>query len=475
MERLHRCFVAGEWVAGDGEQVENLNPYDQTLLSEFNAASPEQVRRAASALVDGREHARGLSQKDRYDLLLAIAVALEGRRDEFIQTTVAETGFTVSDVAGEVGRAQETLSLCAAAAREYAGEVIPFDGSAKGRGRWGMSVRKPLGVVAAITPFNSPINTVLHKLGPALAAGNAILLKPSLHTPATSGLLVETMLDAGVPHEIVALLHGAGATVGQWVLENPGPDFYTFTGSTEVGRKVRSSVGLRPSQLEMGSIAATIVCDDADVAFASRKVSAGSFRKSGQICTSVQRVLVHESVLEEFLDGLVEATREMTLGDPTSPQSTNGSLISQEAAGRVASWIDDTVDAGARLVDGGIRTGNAISPAILTGVPPTSPIGCNEVFGPVLSVESFRDFDQALTSVNASPYGLAAGVFTQRLDRAFTAARVLDVGGLHINETSNGRIDAMPYTGAKISGLGTEGPRYAMREMSQECVVSWPA
>lgn len=473
MERLHRSFVAGKWVSGDGDEVQNVNPYDESVLADFRASSRGQVRQAIAALAEGRARARELSQKDRHDLLHAIADAIAARREEFVDTTVAETGFTVSDVGGEVGRAQETLSLCATAAREETGEVVPFDGSVKGRGRWGMSVLKPLGIVAAITPFNSPLNTVLHKLGPALAAGDAILLKPSLHTPATSALLVEAMLEAGVPTEIVGLLQGDGPTVGQWVLDDPGPDFYTFTGSTEVGRLVRESVGLRPSQLEMGSIAGTIVCEDADIAFASQKVSGGSFRKSGQICTSVQRVFVHESVLDEFLDGIVAASREISVGDPTSSESTNGSLISREAADRVQAWIGDTLSAGARLVQGGERIGNAITPTILMEVPPSSPIGCNEVFGPVLSVEPYRQFDDALASVNASPYGLAAGVFTQRIDRAFTAARVLDVGGVHINETSNGRIDAMPYTGAKNSGLGTEGPKYAMREMSQECVVSW--
>jgi succinate-semialdehyde dehydrogenase/glutarate-semialdehyde dehydrogenase len=327
-------------------------------------------------------------------------------------------------------------------------------------------------VVCAITPFNSPLNTVAHKIAPALAAGNTVVLKPSSYTPLTAAILCGILLEAGLPAGHINLLHGSGGETGRWLAEHPGIAFYTFTGSTAVGKFLRAAVGLRPTSLELGSISSTIVCEDAQLDWALPRCVNAAFRKAGQVCTSVQRLYVHESIAARFTEMLAEKVRAAKVGDPRDPQTLVGPMISIQEAKRAEAWVQESVGCGATLVTGGIREGAILHPTILTGVRPEMKVMCQEIFAPVISIIPYRAFDDAIEQVNNTCYGLAAGVFTRDLNRAMSAAKRLHMGSVHINETSSSRVDVMPYSGAKDSGSGREGPKYAIEEMTEERLIT---
>jgi succinate-semialdehyde dehydrogenase/glutarate-semialdehyde dehydrogenase len=426
------------------------------------------------ATVAAAEAAFRASRLDAYErgaILDRAAAILERRGDELVATMQAEAGFTQHDAANEARRGVITLRLSAEEARRFGGEFVPMEGAPGQAGRIGFTLRVPLGVVCAITPFNAPLNTVVHKVGPALAAGNAVVLKPSLHTPMTSCILAEALLEAGLPAGLLSVLHG-GAQVAQWLLDEPLMRFYAFTGSTEVGRAIQQRAGLRRTQMELGSIAHCIVCDDADLDHALPRIVNAAYRKAGQVCTSVQVLLVHRSRMPEAerrLAGMVEA---LPFGDPRAQGTVVGPVITQAAAERIEGWITQAVARGARPLAGGARQGSVVPPTLLADVPADTPLGCQEVFGPVMCLMPFDTMDEAIERVNSTPYGLATGVFTNRLGDALAAARRLEVGGVHINETSSSRIDLMPYGGSKDSGFGREGPHHAVREMSEERMVT---
>jgi succinate-semialdehyde dehydrogenase/glutarate-semialdehyde dehydrogenase len=337
----------------------------------------------------------------------------------------------------------------------------------------GFTLRVPLGVVAAITPFNSPLNTVAHKIGPAFAAGNSVILKPASATPLTACLLAEVLLAAGLPKGFLSLLPGGGQ-VAEWILADPRVRFFAFTGSTEVGRSIQSRAGLRRTQMELGSIACCILCDDAKLESALPKVVNAGYRKAGQVCTSVQLLLVQKEILRKVETELAALVSALPYGDPNDPKTVVGPLISEKEAIRVEAWIAEAVARGAKcLAGGGPRKGAVVPPALLAGVDDSMKLGCQEVFGPVVCILPFDTLDEAVARVNATPYGLAAGIFTNRLDDAFAAARRLEVGGVHVNETSSSRVDLMPYGGSKDSGFGREGPRYAVHEMTEERIVTF--
>jgi succinate-semialdehyde dehydrogenase/glutarate-semialdehyde dehydrogenase len=362
--------------------------------------------------------------------------------------------------------------LCGEEARRLAGEVIPMEGAPGGGGRLAFTRYRPLGVVCAITPFNSPLNTVVHKVGPALAAGNAVALKPASQTPLTAEGLVRLLLQAGLPAELISLLPGRGASVGQWLLDSQVPSSYAFTGSNPVGESVQRAAGMRRTQLELGSISSTIICADADLERCLPLCVNAGFRKAGQVCTSVQRLYVHRAVSAEVLALLSADLQGKQAGDPAAADTFIGPLISPGDARRVDSWISEAADGGAEVVCGGRRERNVIAPTVLAGVSPAMQVMSCEVFGPVVMVRPFTELPAAIAEINDTPYGLAAGIFTRSLDQALTAAEQLRMGSIHINETSSSRVDLMPYTGVKASGIGREGPRYAIREMSEEYLIT---
>lgn len=464
-----RMLIGGEWTAG-GEVVPVLDKFKLTPCWILHRADRAQVRQAVARAHAAFAQSR-LGPFERGAILDRAAALIEQRAPAIVATMRAEAGFTAADAGGELKRTVQTFRLSAEEARRLAGDVIPVAGAPQQEGRFGFTLRVPLGVVCAITPFNAPLNTVSHKVAPALAGGNAVVLKPSSHTPRTSNLLAEILLEAGLPPGLMTVLHG-GAQVVQWLLEEPLVRFYAFTGSTEVGRDIHARAGLRRTQMELGSIAFTVLADDADLDKALPKVVNAGYRKAGQVCTSVQVLLVHRSLRERVEEQLGALVRALPFGDPAQPDTFVGPVISEAAAERIDAWIAQAMAGGARRLAGGERRGAVVPPTLLTGIAPEMNVSCQEIFGPVVCIEPFDALDAAIARINGTPYGLATGIFTNRLDDAFRLARELEVGGVHINETSSSRVDMMPYGGSKESGFGREGPHYAVREMTEERMVT---
>ncbi|HEY2677771.1 MAG TPA: aldehyde dehydrogenase family protein [Steroidobacteraceae bacterium] len=466
-----QLFIGGEWIEGASSFVVE-DKFTGEKVATVAAASREQVSQAVSAAVNAFARQQ-LSPYARYEILHRAAGLLGSRRNEFSTTIVAESGFTITDGENEVARGIQTLLISAEEAKRIVGEVVPIDGAPGQEHRMAFTIRSPVGVVCAITPFNSPLNTVIHKVAPALAAGNAVVLKPAMQTPLTAELLCRILTEAGLPPGYLNLVHGNGPDVGAWLLEDPRIAFYTFTGSTNVGRIIQRTIGLRRSQLELGSISSTIVCEDADLARAVPRCVNASFRKAGQVCTSVQRLYVSKSIMDKFVAALLEATKQARVGDPKDPETLVGPMISAREAERAAAWVDEAVAQGARLVCGGRREGALFFPTILLNANTSMRVMCDEIFAPVISIVPYESLDAAMAEINATPYGLAAGIFTGNINTAMKAARRLQVGTVHINETSSSRVDVMPYGGIKDSGFGREGPKYSIDEMTDERLVTW--
>jgi len=464
-------LLNGEWVAGEGPRVDVRDKYKLDTYAVVTTADADQVHQAVDAAHAAFRRGAPVAF-ERGQILERAAQLLEARSADFVHAMQCEAGFTESDAAGEVRRCTQTLRLSAEEARRLAGDVIPLAGAPGAAGRMGFTLRVPLGVVAAITPFNSPLNTVAHKVGPAFAAGNAVILKPSSFTPVTACLLAEVLLDAGLPKGFLSVLHGSAEVVKQLQADDR-VRFFAFTGSTEVGRQIQQRAGLRRTQMELGSIACTILCDDAKLDVALPKVVNAGFRKAGQVCTSVQLLLVHRSLLEATEKQLTSLVQALRFGDPKDQDTFVGPVISEDNAIRIESWINEAMAAGAKRLAGGPRKGSVVPPTLLTQIRSDMKVGCSEIFGPVVAIVPFDTLDEAIARVNATPYGLATGIFTNRLNDALSAAQRLEVGGVHINETSSSRVDLMPYGGSKDSGFGREGPHYAVHEMTEERIVTF--
>jgi len=471
MNSAKHLLVDGQWVAGKGPQITVTDKFLLEPGAHVAAADREQVAHAID-----RAHAAFRAGApvpfERGAVLERAAGMMEARTDDFVRTMQMEAGFTASDAAGEVRRCIQTLKLSAEEARRLAGDVIPIAGAPQQAGRIGFTLRVPLGVVVAITPFNSPLNTVAHKIAPAFAAGNAVILKPASATPLTALKLAEVLMDAGMPRGFLSVLAG-GAQVAEWLIADERVRFFAFTGSTEVGRKIQQGAGLRRTQMELGSIACTILCDDANLDIALPKVINASYRKAGQVCTSIQLLLVQKKILGQVETRLATLVSALPYGDPRDEKTVVGPLISEQEAIRVEQWIAEAIAKGAKcLAGGGARAGAVVPPVLLSSISDSMKVGCQEAFGPLLCIVPFDTLDQAIARVNATPFGLASGIFTNRLNGAFAAARRLEVGGVHVNETSSSRVDLMPYGGSKDSGFGREGPRYAVHEMTEERIVT---
>jgi succinate-semialdehyde dehydrogenase/glutarate-semialdehyde dehydrogenase len=464
-----RLLIGGRWVEGASRRSA-LDKYRLQPCTTIHLPSRQQVREAV-ATADAEFRACVLTPHERGAILDRAAALLEQRSEELVRVLQIEVGFPASDGLSEVRRCVQTFRLSAEEARNLRGDMVPLEGAPQQTGRLGFTLRVPLGVVCAITPFNAPLNTVAHKVAPALAAGNAVVLKPSTHTPTAACMMAEALLAAGLPPRLLSVIHG-GAEIAGWLLDEPLLRFFAFTGSTEVGAEIQRRAGLRRTQMELGSIAFTIVADDADLERALPKIVGAAYRKAGQVCTSIQLLLVQRSVLAAVQRRLIEMVGALPYGDPLDAKTVVGPVVSEAEARRIEQWIIDAVARGAQRVVGGARVGAVIPPTLLTGVDGSMSIGCQEVFGPVMALLPYDTLDEAIARVNATPFGLATGLFTNRLNDALRAARQLQVGGVHINETSSSRVDVMPYGGSKDSGFGREGPHHAVREMSEERMVT---
>jgi succinate-semialdehyde dehydrogenase/glutarate-semialdehyde dehydrogenase len=466
-----RQLIGGEWVTGDAGALEVVDKFTGDTIGTVECASEAQ---AAAAVAAARRsfRAHSLDAQQRYQLLARVATRLEARRDEFAALITAESGLPITDATNEVTRTAQTLLVSAEEGKRLAGEMVPIEAAPGQSNRMAYTIRVPRGVVCGITAFNSPLNMVVHKVAPALAAGNTVVMKPPEVAPLSATAFAELLIEAGLPPGHLNLVHGPGATLGPWLAANPEIDFYTFTGSTRVGRWLRSNVGLRPVALELGSVAATIVCEDANLDRAAARSVASGFRRAGQMCTSTQRLFVQESILEAFTEKLLASVRALRVGDPRDPKTDVGPMISAAEAARAEGWVKEAVAAGARVLTGGCREGALLHPTVLIGVAAGDKVVCEEIFAPVLSIVPFTNLDSAIDAANATPFGLAVGLFTNDLTRALGATRRLHFGVVHLNESSSSRVDLIPFGGVKQSGLGREGPKYAMQEMTEERLVT---
>jgi len=466
-------YIGGERVR-TAAPVDVTLPYDGSRVGVVYRAEAGHVDRAVEAAVQAGPAMRALTRDERSAILRRAHAALLERRDAMASAIVAECGKPIREARIEVERASYTLLFSSEEAHRLAGEVVPMDAEPAGKNHFAMTVREPVGVVAAITPFNFPLNLAMHKIGPALAAGNTVVHKPASATPLSGLLMAEIFEECGLPKGALNVVTGPGGEIGDLLTLHPRVNMITFTGSPEVGLRIRSMAGMKRVTLELGNNAAVIVDQDADLAEAAARCVAGAFAHSGQVCISVQRVYVNRRVRNDFLDAMSEGARKLAVGHPRENSTDISSLITVAEADRVGGWIREALDAGATLVTGGDRVQRAtITPAVLADVPESARLMCKEVFGPVVGVNSFDALDQAIEAVNRSEYGLQAGIYTRDISRAFHAAERVHVGGFMINEIPQYRVDQMPYGGVKLSGTGREGPRYAIEEMTEPKLICW--
>lgn len=466
-----RLFIGGEWVAA-AETEPVHDKYSGAEVARLGVADKDQTDRAVAV---ARERFAGgaIPPYQRFEILIAAIDGLLARKEVFVEALIAETGFTRKDALNDFGRSIQTITQSAEEAKRIVGEMIPIQGApGQHEDRLAFTIRMPIGVVCATTPFNSPLNTVMHKVAPAIAAGNSVVLKPATYTPMCAVLLCEVLAQAGLPDGFLNLVNGGGSTVGHWLLENQDIDYYTFTGSTRVGKIIQQAAGLRRTQLELGNISSTIVLDDAALETAADKCVAAGFRKAGQVCTSVQRILVHKDVIDRFADLLVERVAALHVGDPRDERTAVGPLIDEKEAIRAESWVEEAVGAGATALTDVRREGPVLWPVILRNVDSTMRVVCEEIFAPVLSLSPVESMDEAIDIANDTPFGLAGGIFTNDVTRALSAIRRLRMGNVHVNDTSSSRVDLTPYGGLKESGFGREGPRFAIHDMTEERFVT---
>jgi acyl-CoA reductase-like NAD-dependent aldehyde dehydrogenase len=468
----HGLFIGGEWIETDQYDEVKL-PYDGSVVGLVARATEAHMQCAIEAAQSGARAMASMSNHDRAVLLLTIARLVKQDEAELAQLICSETGKPIKEARTEANRSVDTLVAAAHAAQDLRGEVIPMDFAVSGEGRMAMTVREPLGVIGAITPFNFPLNLTLHKLAPALGAGNAVVHKPAERTPLSALRLAHLIAEAGAPAGSYNIVTGDGPTLAAVMLQHPAIAMITFTGSMTVGAELRAKAGLKRVTLELGNNSAVIIEPDADLPAAVSLSVQAAFALSGQSCISLQRAFVHESVVDEYLDRLVAETKKLRIGHPYELSTDISSLIDEPSAIRVESWIQEAVSAGARLLCGAKRCFATIEPTVLTDVPLNARISCEEVFGPVIAVYPYRSLDDAIALANSTPYGLQAGIFTRDIGRAFLAARKLQFGGVLINHVPTFRVDHMPYGGAKSSGLGREGPKYAIEEMTELKLICW--
>jgi acyl-CoA reductase-like NAD-dependent aldehyde dehydrogenase len=468
----HELLAAGEWVE-TGAWGEVKSPYDGTVVGRVALGDAGLVDRCAIAARAAFESG-DFPQHERAAVLDRAAELVGERLDDLALTIAAEAGKPLKTARAEAGRCVDTLTFSAVEARKLTGGTVPMDASAAGAGKLGVMLRVPYGVVGAISPFNFPFNLVAHKLGPAIAAGNAVVLKPAGQTPISALKLAAILVEAGLPQGWLSVVPGPGAEVGNAIVEHELTGALSFTGSAKVGWGIRSRVPHKKVNLELGSNAPLIVHSDGDWEAAADKAKIHAFSHAGQSCISIQRILVHEDVADAFAERLVANAGALTVGDPLDPETDVGPLISPGDRDRVKQWVDEAVAGGAELLTGGelVDDGRCLAPTLLANPPREAKVWCEEIFGPVATIDRYAEFGEALRLANDSKFGLQAGVFTRDMGRGLEAAATLEFGGVLINEVPTFRADQMPYGGVKDSGNTREGPAFAVLELTEERFVT---
>ncbi len=446
------------------------NRYDGTLIATVDQQTPADLPAILDRARVGEQLSRSMSRFSRHTVLDRAAALLRDRADEAAALIVSEAGKTIRQARKEVRRAVTTMSLSAEAARSAPGEVIPFDAFEGSENRRGWFTREPLGIIVAITPYNDALNLVAHKLGPAIAGGNAVILKPSQFTPLTARFLVDVLVDAGLPDEIVTVVHG-DRHVAQALIGARDVRMVSFTGGFSTGEAIARGAGLKKLAMELGGNAPVLVFEDADVAAAVEACVSGAFWAAGQNCVGAQRILVHRSIYEAFREALVARTSSLTAGDPLDMGTDVGPMITEESAKRAEQLVDDAIAAGGRVLIGHRREGSVYWPTVVENVALSCELWTDEAFAPIVAIVPFDTEDQAIERANEPEFALHAGVFTRDLSRALRVADLIEAGGVMINDSSDYRVDAMPFGGAKYGSMGREGVRFAYEEMTQPKVI----
>ena len=471
MVHSEQLFIGGRWVRGSGA-LPVLNKYTGETVAVVGLADERQLDQAIEAAARAAPVMASLPGYRRAEILARAVEGIRRRREEFARTIAAEAGKALKWARVEVDRAITTFTVAAEEARRIHGETIPLDGVPAGQGYFGFYVRRPLGVIAAIAPFNFPLNLVAHKVAPAIAAGNAIVLKPASATPISSVMLCEVLEEAGLPEGGINLVIGSGGTVGNRLVEDARVAMVTFTGSAAVGREITRRAGIKRITLELGNTSPVVVAQDADLDLAARRCAFGAYYNSGQVCLSVQRIYVDRSVYEPFMERFVQATQALVVGDPLREEVDVGPMIDLKEAERIETWVKEAVAAGARAVTGARREGPVFWPTVLTQVTPDMRVVQQEAFAPVASAIPFDTLEEGLAMADATDYGLQAGIFTRDIGAMLRAIRSLNFGGIVVNDAPTFRADHMPYGGNRQSGLGREGVRFAIEEMTSIQMVS---
>jgi len=461
-----KLFIGGEWVEGSSYR-ELYAPHSGEVIAQVPHADRTAVERAIAAAEAAAAAMRRLPAHQRAALLAAIAEQIAARSEEAARLIALEAGKPIRTARAEVARTIQTYRFAAEEAKRIGGETLPLDAAPGGEGRVAYTVREPLGVVAAITPFNFPLNLVAHKVGPALAAGNTVVLKPASQTPLSAFLLAEIAAQVGLPAGALNVVTGSGSVIGEVLVTDPRVKAITFTGSPQVGIEIRHRAGLKRVTLELGSNSAVIIDRDVNLAEVVPRCVFGAFSYSGQVCISVQRIYAVSEIYEPFVEAFLAETGKLRGGDPLAEETDYAAMIHPQETERALEWIREAEQRGARVLCGGAVEGRMLLPTVLTDVPADARVSCQEVFGPVVLINKVDSVAEAIRQVNNSSYGLQAGIYTTQIATALDAAEQLHVGGVMINDIPTFRVDHMPYGGVKQSGFGREGLKYAIEELSE--------
>lgn len=465
MAKEYSMLIGGKWLKSQ-ESLDVTNKFSGEVIGTVPVADKKSYEQAVKSAQDAFNVISTLPAYKRSRILQKTSGLIDEQKDEVAKIIAAEAGKPMKFSRGEVARAIQTFKFASEEAKSIHGETVPMDASVGGEKRIGFYLRFPVGVIGAISPFNFPLNLVAHKVAPAVASGCSVVLKPASLTPLTSLKLGEIMMEAGLPDGALNVIIGSGSTVGDWLVSDERLSMITFTGSPPVGRRIKERSGLKKVTLELGNNSACIVDKDADLDLAIPRCIVGSFAYSGQVCISVQRIYVHEDIFDEFSSRFLEHTKKLKIGDPLDEETDIGPMITEADAIRIQEWIDEAKKTGAKTLIGGKREGSLYYPTVVTDVKPEMKIVRLEVFAPVVCLTKFEDFSDAVKMTDNSIYGLQAGVFTKDIDKAFQAVKGIKVGGVIINDVPTYRADQMPYGGVKESGIGREGLKFAIEEMT---------
>ncbi len=461
-----KMIIGGKPISRD-QEIEIRFPYTGEVIDTVPVATEEDVDSAIQTALDGFETVRKLPAWRRAEILEKVSQLILRQKERLTQILVSEVGKTLREAEAEVVRSAEIFKLSAEESKRIHGETIPLDSIRGSEFKRGYFLREPAGIVLAIVPFNVPLALCAHKVAPAVAAGNSVLIKPASQTPLNALILGELLLEAGLPPNAISVLTGPGGTVGMQLVRDPRIRVLSFTGSVEVGQKICKEAGFKKISLELGSNSPVIVTDTANIEKAVAAIVSGGYTVAGQVCISVQRVFVHNKVYKDFVDALIDRVRKIKFGDPRLAETDMGPVIDEHNAKRIVSWFEEAVSKGATIATGGKRVFTLVEPTVLLNVPQDTHIMRDELFGPAVAVNSYGDFNEAIRLANSTRYGLQAGIFTSKISEMMKAIEELQFGGVIINDSSRYRADIMPYGGYKESGVGREGVRFAIEEMTE--------